>query len=143
MCSNLNKKLKYFFFVTAGENILLTRRDAIITRAVPVLPAAIKNVQTALSTLTLNYAVGAVNRGDEERGVQAMSSLAMLFLEPGILTDVEAKFRTLVAVGTLLEDRRNARYLKELVKPGSIEMLRDAHAADKVGECAGFVIASL
>lgn len=122
----------------SGRGLLLAQRDAIVSRAIAVLPKDNKNVQVALATLLLNYAVAACAAGrdqEEETQVQLITSLCMVVLEA--LADPEARFRALVALGTLLaapDGGENARLARDLQPRAHLEAWKDQADAgsDKV-----------
>ena len=78
-------------------------RDSVITRIMEKLfPIAEdnKNIQSGAASLMLNYAVSLGEKFDEETQVQSTSVLSINFLT--FIQDWEARFRAVVALGTLL-----------------------------------------
>ena len=78
-------------------------RDSVITRIMEKLfPIAEdnKSIQSGAASLMLNYAVSLGEKFDEETQVQSMSVLSINFLT--FIQDWEARFRVVVALGTLL-----------------------------------------
>uniref|UniRef100_A0A0D3BC23 Phospholipase A-2-activating protein n=1 Tax=Brassica oleracea var. oleracea TaxID=109376 RepID=A0A0D3BC23_BRAOL len=59
-----------------------------------------KNLQLAYSTLLLNYAVLLIEKKDEEGQAQVLSAALQIAEEEG--ADVDSKFRSLVAIGSLM-----------------------------------------
>ncbi|KAJ0607997.1 putative transcription factor WD40-like family [Helianthus annuus] len=92
-----------------------------------------KNVQVSYSTLVLNYAVLLIEKKDEEGQAHVLS--AALEIAEGEALEVDAKYRALVAIGSLM--------LEGLVKKialdfevGSIAKLAKASKDSKVSEVA-------
>nr|CAD7403114.1 unnamed protein product [Timema cristinae] len=84
-----------------GVNLVLKHRDYLLSTLVDLVPPCHKNVQIAAATLILNLAV-AFNRIPNPLGqIQTVSTASTVLPR---LTDPEAQFRTLVALGTLLWD---------------------------------------
>merc|ERR1719414_1268426 len=95
--------LSNMFASSKGEEMLRTYRDSVLTRIFQELfPIAEdnKNIQIAASTLLLNYSVSINRKMDDESQIQMLSTLCINFLT--FITDWEARFRTLVAIGTML-----------------------------------------
>ncbi|CDY61297.1 BnaCnng37650D [Brassica napus] len=59
-----------------------------------------KNLQLAYSTLLLNYAVLLIEKKDEEGQAQVLSAALQIAEEEA--ADVDSKFRSLVAIGSLM-----------------------------------------
>ena len=97
------RTLSNMFTTTKSEQLLRTYRDSVLTRIFEKLfPIADdnKNIQIAASTLALNYSVSIHRQMDDEAQVQLLSALCINFFT--FMGDWEARFRTLVATGTLL-----------------------------------------
>ncbi len=140
--------MHFYILLSLGLAFLLLRRDSLITRLVALLPTENKNVQIALTTVMLNVAVasceGAVSEEKEEAQVQCVTSLAMLLFEA--LTDPEARYRALVAMGTLLASgvEDNMKLANELGVKASVELWRkEATDSKKIRDCGAFVIRML
>lgn len=125
----------------------MRNRDGLITRLVTVLPNENKNVQVALATVMVNLSVASCCLGDhadpdrEETQVQTLTSVVMLLLEA--ITEAEAKYRTLVAVGTLLKAGfpDNLRLAKEIGAVEAVQKWLDhPDALKKEKECAAFIL---
>ncbi len=121
---------------TAAHSLMLAQREAVVTRAVATLPSDNKSVQVALSNLMLNFAVmsslsGAGN--NEEAQAQLLTSLCMLMLEA--TTDPEARFRTLVTLGTLIRasPSRNVALAKNMSAVVGVQAWKDALSGGKDG----------
>ena len=90
------------FSAKTGRDLLSLYRESVLTRVMEKLFPITddnKNIQTAAATLMLNFAVSCGQKPDEETQVQSMSVLAINFLT--FITDMEARFRVLVALGSL------------------------------------------
>jgi hypothetical protein len=149
-------KSSQFLFYFSGRSFLLLQRDSLVTRLMNLLPKDNKNVQVAMATVILNIAVACCETGPSdskgvstvlaEAQVQCVTTIGMLLLEA--LTDVEARFRTLVALGTLLEtgvvSSECANLAKEFRCKLAVERWRDeAGGSKKTIECANFLLAIL
>merc|ERR1719154_419153 len=129
------------FHSEAGQTIMRTYRDSVITRVMEKLfPISDdnKNIQTAAATLLLNYAVTVHQRFDEETQVQLLSVLSINFLT--FITDWEARFRVLVGLGTLLGSSPEAvEYARTLELKDGVRSWRLLEGPAKVSECAQFI----
>ena len=97
------RTLSNMFATNKGEQLLRTYRDSVLTRIFEKLfPIADdnKNIQIAAATLALNYSVSIHRKMDDEAQVQLLSALCINFFT--FMSDWEARFRTLVATGTML-----------------------------------------
>ena len=74
--------------------------EVILQHISALLPTDNKVTQVSIATLVLNYAVSASKSSNSERQKQCLTLISVLL---DCLTDTEAKFRTLVALGTLLD----------------------------------------
>ncbi len=133
-------------------SLLKAQREAVIARAVAVLPQESRPLQVALATLLLNYSVLSAGHldgggeGDAEAQAQLLTSICMLALES--VTDAEGRLRTTVALGTLLaaNPAANGSLAKDMMARAGVQAWRDRGEADgnaKLKECAGFVLAYL
>lgn len=77
------------------EDILLVLSDG------GFLEGKNRNIQIAFSSLILNYSVAFVNNMDFDNQARCMNVIGTVFL-PNV-TDFEAQFRVLVAMGTLVK----------------------------------------
>ncbi|CAG2062007.1 unnamed protein product [Timema podura] len=84
-----------------GENLVLKHRDYLLSTLVDLVPPCHKNVQIAAATLILNLAVAFSRTPNPVGQIQTVSTASTVLPR---LTDPEAQFRTLVALGTLLWD---------------------------------------
>ena len=107
-------------------------------------------MQVALATVMVNLSVASCCLGDdadpdrEETQVQTLTSVVMLLLEA--ITEAEAKYRTLVALGTLLEagSGDNLRLAKEIGAADAVrKWLGHPEAVKKERECGAFILQML
>ena len=76
-------------------------KGTILEHAANLIPNDNKNIQIAVSTLVLNYSIASTKFiVDVELQKQCTTLTSLLIVS---LTDPEAKYRTLIALGTLLE----------------------------------------
>eukprot|EP00088_Acartia_fossae_P071104 TRINITY_DN9696_c0_g1_i1.p1 TRINITY_DN9696_c0_g1~~TRINITY_DN9696_c0_g1_i1.p1 ORF type:complete len:461 (-),score=109.08 TRINITY_DN9696_c0_g1_i1:204-1397(-) len=110
--------LANLFSTSKGEELLSLYRESVITRIFENLFPVVKNnkhIQVAAATVMLNYAVSLANNPteSEEGQVQALSVLGVNFIT--FISDWEARFRAMVAIGTILSiSRDNVEYGKTL-----------------------------
>lgn len=135
------RTLANMFATVKGEQLLRTYRDSVLTRIFEKLfPIAEDNkqVQIAAATLALNYSVSLHRRMDDESQVQLLSTLAINFFT--FITDWEARFRTLVAFGTMLSTSAEALdYARTLEAKEGARGWRILEGPAKVSECASFI----
>jgi phospholipase A-2-activating protein len=133
--------LANMFSSSKGEELLRTYRDSVLTRIFEKLFPITednKNIQIAAATLALNYAVSIHRKMDDESQVQLMSTLCINFFT--FITDWEARFRTLVAAGTMLTSSPEALdYAKTLEAKDGARGWRLLEGPSKVSECAAFI----
>jgi len=133
--------LANLFSAEPGRDLLRLYRDSVLSRVMEKLFPVTddnKNIQTAASTLMLNYAVSCGQKPDEETQVQSMSVLAINFLT--FITDLEAKFRVLVAIGTLITTGQDAvDFAKTLEIKDGARSWRLLAGQGKVSECAKYI----
>ena len=129
------------FSVQAGRDLLTLYRDSVLTRVMEKLFPITddnKNIQTGAATLLLNFAVRCGQKPDEETQVQSMSVLAINFLT--FITDMEARFRVLVALGSLVAAGPDAvEFAKTLEIKDGVRSWRLLAGAGKVSECAQYI----
>eukprot|EP00095_Tigriopus_kingsejongensis_P004294 maker-scaffold722_size106786-snap-gene-0.32 protein:Tk04294 transcript:maker-scaffold722_size106786-snap-gene-0.32-mRNA-1 annotation:"phospholipase a-2-activating protein isoform x2" len=136
------RTLSNMFSVEKGERVMLQSRDSIITRLLALFPSENKNVQVAICTMMLNYAVAGMRKDDQECQVQIISSIAMLFLDA--ITEPEARFRVLVAVGTLIGEELNGQYFASMDGRRKINhWVGEPAATEKLRHCAKFIFRAL
>ena len=104
------------FACVPGRMIMLSNSNKIIQSLDNLIESNNKNVQIALATILLNYAVVGFNEKLAEVKIfQGVADTAKYLLERGIAqVDPEAVFRSLVALGTLI--RMNQASITESVK---------------------------
>lgn len=133
--------LSNMFATVKGEALLRTYRDSVLTRIFQdMFPIADdnKNIQIAAATLLLNYSVSIQRRMDDESQIQMLSTLCINFLT--FITDWEARFRTLVAIGTMLSTSPDALdYARTLEAKEGVRGWRLLEGPAKVSECASFI----
>lgn len=129
------------FSFTQGEQLLRTYRESVIARVFEQLFPIVgdnKNIQIAAATLLLNYAVSVSKKFDDETQVQLLSALSINFLT--FINDWEARFRTVVAIGTLLTTSpEGIEYAKTLETKEAVRGWRILEGPAKVSECAQFI----
>ncbi|OXB66130.1 hypothetical protein ASZ78_012473 [Callipepla squamata] len=126
------------FVSQAGQKLLMEQRDEIMTQAIEVKSGNNKNVHIALATLTLNYAVCLHKVNNIEGKAQCLSVISTAM---EVVKDLEAVFRLLVALGTLISDDKNAVQLaKSLGVDSQIKKYISVSEPAKVKECCRFVL---
>ena len=137
------RSLVNFFHSSECISFVIRQREEVYRLAVALLPTDNKNVQISLSSLMLNYAIASCDTDDEEGQKFSLTTLCMLCLEA--ITDPEAKYRVLVALGTLLnKSKSNVTMAKSLEANTHVQTWKmTAGNVKKVEECASFVLASL
>ncbi len=129
----------------SGLKVLLKLRESIVARLMNLIPAESKNTQVAISTAMLNFAVATSRAGDEEGQTQCVSAIAYLLLTS--LTDAEAQFRTLVALGTLLKTSfENVALAKSLSAANAVLLWRkeaESAGGSKLIDCARSILGML
>lgn len=135
--------LTNLFSTEQGEDFLLMYRDSVMSRIFEGLFPVVndnKNIQVAAATVMLNYSVSLSKRPKEEDGqVQALSILGVNFI--AFILDWEARFRTLVSIGTLLTaSKDNLEYAKTLDVREGVRGWKVLEGPDKCTRCAEFII---
>ena len=126
---------------TSGQSLLLSQRDNIITAIVGLKATDNKHIHIAISTLLLNLAVAYQTVPDNEAKAQCLSAVVAVSESQG---DLEANFRLLVCLGTLLHKDQNAVELaKSLDIHHFVNKCRAVTELSKVAECARHVAALL
>jgi len=127
--------------IEKGETFLRTYRESVISRIAEKLFPIVsgnKNIEIAAATLMLNYSVSVSKKFDEETQVQLLGVISVNFL--AFINDWEARFRTLVALGTLISSSQDAvEYAKSLDVKDSVRGWRVLEGPTKVSECAQFI----
>lgn len=122
----------------SGVRLMCKNRDSIITTALNLKGSANKNIQIAMATLLMNYSVQLQDQPDIEGRSQCLIAAANM-LEGNL--DLEAGFRLLVCIGTLISSDEGTRELaKSLELKNFIIPLKGNVEPKKLPECASFVI---
>jgi len=134
--------LANMFSVKEGEKLMRQYRNSVVTRVFEQLFPIVddnKNIQIAAATLLLNYSVSIVKSFDEEDQVQVLSVLCINFLT--FIQDWEARFRTLVAIGTILHNSdQGLEYAKTMDTKESVRGWKVLEGPQKVTDCAKFIM---
>ncbi|NXM65623.1 PLAP protein, partial [Serilophus lunatus] len=126
------------FVSHAGQKLMMEQRDEIMTQAIETKSGSNKNIHIALATLTLNYAVCLHKVNNVEGKAQCLSVISTVM---EVVQDLEAIFRLLVALGTLISDDTNAVQLaKSLGVDSQIKKYASVSEPAKVKECCRFVL---
>ncbi|KAG7330272.1 hypothetical protein KOW79_006494 [Hemibagrus wyckioides] len=130
------------FSGSRGRSLLLSQREAVLSRAVELRTVCNKNIHVALATLVLNYA-GVLHGQDVEIEAKAQClSVASSALE--VVQDKEAVFRLLVALGTTVSGDSTAKDLARSLGVAS-QITKYASVSDpaKLGECCRLLLDEL
>lgn len=120
---------------------MMEQRDEIMTQAIETKSGNNKNIHIALATLTLNYAVCLHKINNVEGKAQCLSVISTVM---EVVQDLEAIFRLLVALGTLISDDTNAVQLaKSLGVDSQVKKYASVSEPAKVKECCRFVLSLL
>ncbi|XP_033096894.1 phospholipase A-2-activating protein-like [Anneissia japonica] len=126
------------FQCNPGALLLRSNREDIISLLVDSKNISNKNLQIALSTVLLNYAVQQHDMQNGEAKLQLLSAVAAV-LE--VEQDEEATFRLLVTLGTLLHNDKDSIFLaKSLDIIPTISQLQNKTLLPKLAECAEDVV---
>uniref|UniRef100_A0A452HA80 Phospholipase A-2-activating protein n=1 Tax=Gopherus agassizii TaxID=38772 RepID=A0A452HA80_9SAUR len=126
------------FVSQAGQRLMMSQRDTIMSHAIELKLGGNKNIHIALATLTLNYAVWLHKVNNIEGKAQCLSVISIVI---EVVQDLEAIFRLLVALGTLISDDTNAVQLaKSLGVDSQIKKYASVSEPAKVSECCRFVL---
>ncbi|XP_036290103.1 phospholipase A-2-activating protein isoform X3 [Pipistrellus kuhlii] len=126
------------FVGQAGQKLMMSQREALISHAVELKSGSNKNIHIALATLTLNYSVCFHKDHNIEGKAQCLSVISTIF---EVVQDLEAIFRLLVALGTLISDDANAIQLaKSLGVDSQIRKYASVSEPAKVSECCKLIL---
>ncbi|XP_054583008.1 phospholipase A-2-activating protein isoform X3 [Eptesicus fuscus] len=126
------------FVGQAGQKLMMSQREALISHAVELKSGSNKNIHIALATLTLNYSVCFHKDHNIEGKAQCLSVISTIF---EVVQDLEAIFRLLVALGTLISDDSNAIQLaKSLGVDSQIRKYASVSEPAKVSECCKLIL---
>lgn len=125
------------FVSQAGQKLMMEHRGEIMTQAIET-KSGNKNIHIALATLTLNYAVCLHKDNNIEGKAQCLSVISTVM---EVVQDLEAVFRLLVALGTLISDDTNAVQLaRALGVDSQVKKYASVSEPAKVKECCRFVL---
>ncbi|XP_012998504.1 phospholipase A-2-activating protein isoform X2 [Cavia porcellus] len=126
------------FVGQAGQKLMMSQRESLISHAIELKSGSNKNIHIALATLTLNYSVCFHKDHNIEGKAQCLSVISTI-LE--VVQDLEATFRLLVALGTLISDDSNAVQLaRSLGVDSQIRKYASVSEPAKVSECCRFIL---
>lgn len=132
------RSLNNWFSHSAGQSLLVNQKDLVLGASMNCVDSSNKNIQVALSTLLLNYAVLLAARGvNVEEKLQCLSGAGVVLQK---VTDHEAMFRILVGFGTLMwGDPESIAFARTLDVQNALERLSDISDPPKVGQCATYL----
>lgn len=120
-----------------GEQLNLAHKSRLLSSAKNCSTSPNKNVQIALATLIMNFAVPFCGKSDlEAKSEILLEACALLKLD----LDNEAIFRILVCVGTLLWNDEEARVLAESLQIKDFLFKFQNSAMKKVSECCALLL---
>ncbi|XP_060221853.1 phospholipase A-2-activating protein isoform X2 [Meriones unguiculatus] len=126
------------FVSQAGQKLMMSQRESLMSHAIELKSGSNKNIHIALATLTLNYSVCFHKDHNIEGKAQCLSVISTI-LE--VVQDLEATFRLLVALGTLISDDSNAIQLaKSLGVDSQIKKYASVSEPAKVSECCRLIL---
>lgn len=129
------------FLSDEGSALTLRHREKIVEHLLPWCKSSNKNIRISLCTVLLNFSVLLRKHHDFEAKTQSLTALA------GILeseTDNEARFRSMVAIGTLVWGDTDALSVAQsLGMESSLKNISSISDPFKVGDCASKVLAAL
>ncbi|XP_030050029.1 phospholipase A-2-activating protein isoform X1 [Microcaecilia unicolor] len=121
-----------------GQKLMMLHRDQILSQAIELKASVNKNIHIALATLVLNYAICLHQDNDIEGKAQCLSVVSTAI---EMVQDLEAAFRLLVALGTLISDDVNAIQLaKSLGIDSQIKKYAAVSEPAKISECCKLVL---
>lgn len=120
----------------SGQQFIKAYDQTILAKVSNCLQSGNKNVQVALATLYMNFAVFLSKQPKEEIGLTtdlALNSIQMLQHQ----FDSEAQFRSLVTLGTIVE---NDKHMIDLIRSEELfkflQKIANSSNADKLSKCA-------
>ncbi|XP_032069601.1 phospholipase A-2-activating protein isoform X2 [Thamnophis elegans] len=126
------------FIHPVGQKLMMAQGDSIMSQAIELKLSSNKNIHIALATLALNYAICLHKSNNIEGKAQCLSVISTVI---EVVQDLEAVFRLLVALGTLISDDSNAVQLaKSLGVDSQIKKYSSVSEPAKVNECCRFVL---
>jgi len=116
-----------------GEELALNARETILSVVIDAVPSENKNVQIAVCTVILNFAVALRTIGNKQGKLELLPNLVVVFDR---VTEAEAQFRLLVALGTLMHgDADILASAKSLDLHLHAQKLKDRREPVKLGLC--------
>jgi len=141
------RALSNLFSCEEGEQLMRTYRNSVISRVFDHLFPIVgnnKNIEIAGATLLLNYSVSLVRKlEDNDAMMQVYSCLSIMFLQ--YVQDWEARFRCMVAIGSLISSGEDARECAVAMDTKN-DLQKHWNMKDgpiKAQECAEFIISSI
>ena len=120
-----------------GRTLMLASRDYIVAAMMTCKDSTNKNVQVAMASVLLNYAVAFNQSFDVEGKSQCLSMVTEVI---DAVQDAEARFRLLVCLGTLMvNDDNSVAIASSLGLSPTVGKLRAVTEPSKVGDCARLV----
>ena len=131
------RMLSNAFILSWGERLMTTHISDIIDAVLLCDYKSNKNIQIAIATLLLNYAVVFTKKPDIEGKSRITTALAALL---GSTLDGEATFRLLVCMGTLIHsDDEAIAIAKSLDLHEVVSKLQSDAYPEKVKQCASCI----
>uniref|UniRef100_A0A8D0H133 Phospholipase A2 activating protein n=1 Tax=Sphenodon punctatus TaxID=8508 RepID=A0A8D0H133_SPHPU len=132
------RTLSNCFASQSGQRLMMSQRDSIMSQAIEMKLCSNKNIHIALATLTLNYAACLHKINNIEGKAQCLSVISTVM---EVVQDLEAIFRLLVALGTILSDDTNdVQLAKSLGVDSQIKKYVSVSEPAKVNECCRLVL---
>ncbi|XP_078532836.1 phospholipase A-2-activating protein [Lissotriton helveticus] len=132
------RTLSNCFTSEPGQRLMMSQKDLVLSEAIELRAGNNKNIHIALATLTLNYAVCLNKARDIEGKAQCLTVISTVV---EAVHDLEAAFRLLVALGTLICDDVNAVQLaKSLGIASQIKKYASVSEPAKVSECCKLIL---
>ncbi|XP_069487023.1 phospholipase A-2-activating protein [Ambystoma mexicanum] len=132
------RALSNCFTSEPGQRLMMSQMDPVVSQAIELRAGSNKNIHIALATLTLNYAI-CLNRDRDIEGKAQCLSVISTVIEA--VQDLEAAFRLLVALGTLICEDVNAVQLAKSLGVGSqIKKYASVSEPAKVSECCKLIL---
>lgn len=118
-----------------GKRALTTMLNFILPSLVSLAPYPNKNMEIAIATLLLNYATIFTGHKELENHCQLLSATETVVLN---VSDPEAQFRILVAIGTLLTHSKDIKLIVHSlnIEPIIERLAQNTELPKKVTECA-------
>lgn len=125
-----------------GMHLMLSQHPTIIHQLSALFPIESKPAQIAMSTVVLNFSIASTDKAVNEELQSTCLSLSLLFLQG--MTDSEARFRNMVALGTLLDSNpANLKEAKNLDAKEKVNTAQLLDSQDKIQSCAKALLQNL